>query len=346
MRSSSQGCWKRAAQVSAIVLSGFAGAASAQDAATKVWVPEAATAQAGAAATATEPDGWKLKLRFGSNASTNYNRDVVGSTNGSTIQLGLVLEGAANLKSGQHEWLNSIAIKYQQSRSPAIDNWQKSMDDLTLESTYLYHLASVPWIGPFGRLRLNTAMFPGYVTQGEPYVVLLDGQQIANHSAGAGFQTTGAFEPLTLRESIGFFAEPTKDPAFETGLKLGAGVQQLIVRQGYGVVDAGTAGQVTVTELQDVLEAGAEFEAGAKGQLNELVGYSVLANFLLPVVTTAETDLEGMDLLNSDIQAKVSAKLSTWGSLDYVASLKKQPLVADVWQIQNGLLFSAGVDLL
>ncbi|MCA9538175.1 MAG: hypothetical protein KC620_04775, partial [Myxococcales bacterium] len=58
------------------------------------------------------------------------------------------------------------------------------------------------------------------------------------------------------------------------------------------------------------------------------------------------TPLEGAELINAEVSAKVSAKITNWASLDYVFSARYLPLIVDEWQVQNGLLVSAAFNLL
>lgn len=324
---------------------------------TKVWVPEAlpptaAPADPAAAAPAEQaPDGWKLKLHLGGNTSFGHNSQVVGSVDGSTFQVGLVLESAANLKAGQHEWLNELQIHHQQTKTPALDVWQKSMDDLKFMSTYLYHLEAAPWVGPFARLKLETVIFPTSTTKAEDYDVINtedppEVTRYSHHSANAATRLASAFEPLTLRQSAGFFADPVKSEPANLGFKLGAGVQELVVRDGFALTKADEAGRIEITPLKDALEAGAEFEAAFAGALDKRLAYELLANFLYPFILSDDQGITGIERLNADIHGKFSVKLTDWGSLDLVAGAKRQPLVANQWQLSTGVLLNAGIDVL
>ena len=63
-------------------------------------------------------------------------------------------------------------------------------------------------------------------------------------------------------------------------------------------------------------------------------------------MATAQSDLDGIDLLNTELTAKISVKLAKWLSLDYVLSAKRVPLNLDDWQVQNSVLATAGFDIL
>lgn len=333
----------------------WAGSASAED--TKVWVPDAlptapasaAPAAEGAAAPAT-PDGWKLKLHLGGNTSFGQNSQVVGTADGATFQLGAVLEGSADLHAGNHEWQNSLVVHHQQSKTPQVKIWQKSMDDLKLMSTYLYHLPVLPWVGPFARLKLDTIIFPTATTKPEDYDVINTadpaGTVYSRHAGSEETKLSGAFEPLTLRESLGGFAEPVKSEPANLGFKLGAGVQETVVRDGFVIAKADDAGRLEITPLADTLEAGAEFETAFSGALDKRITYELVGNLLYPFILTDDQGVKGIERLNADLHGKLGIKLTDWGSLELVLGAKRQPLVANQWQLSSGLLLNAGVDLL
>ena len=321
---------------------------------TKLWVPEAVPsappAPAEGSAPAPEPDGWKLKLHLSGNTSFGQNKQVVGSVDGATFQVGLVLEGNADLKAGQHAWLNELAIHHQQTKSPALEVWQKSIDDLKLQTTYLYHLEAVPWVGPFARLKLDTVIFPSNVTKPEDYDVFeKDGPvtPVEHHTASARTQLADALNPMTLRESAGFFADPIASEPANLNLKLGAGVQELIVNSDTrALIKSDEVGKVEVDTLKSTVEAGAEFEAVFGGKQNKTLSYELLANLLYPFFISDDKGLTGIDRLNTDVHGKLSVKLTDWGSLDVTAGAKRQPLVAEQWQLSTGLMLSAGIDLI
>ncbi len=327
------------------------------------WVDPAAAA---AAPETPVPEGWAYKLKLGSNISFTHNDTVVGLDDGSYFQLGVLLDAAANLKRGQHSWTNTLAVKHQQSKSPTIDEFVKSADELALLSEYRYALKSIPWIGPFARFRLTTALFPSELIRAEDSQVRrLDAKgneeegampvDAMNADAGTFHETldaqkarelTAAFEPLVLRETAGFFADPVDSKAFKLSFSLGAGAQEVIAQDGYVVADDDGTAAIEIRQLQSYNEVGAEFEAKASGEFTTAVAWELSLNLLHPFVTTADTDLEGTELTNYEFGAKLSTKLSSWASLDYVFSAKRIPLIQEDFQVQNNLLLTAGFNIL
>ena len=124
---------------------------------------------------AKQKDGWKNKLDVGATGAANASSKVVGSVDGATYQIGLVLQAEAKLKAGQHAWNNELKLQHAQTRTPVIDQFVKSADVLDAASTWLYELESLRWVGPYVRLKLNTQVLEGYdVRPGEVNVAKTD----------------------------------------------------------------------------------------------------------------------------------------------------------------------------
>ena len=80
--------------------------------------------------------------------------------------------------------------------------------------------------------------------------------------------------------------------------------------------------------------------------LSDIVSWALLVNVLQPFYSSIDTGPKsGADLLQLDVQGKLSVKLNAWASLDYVLIVKRVPLVPDEVQVSNGLLFAAAFEL-
>ncbi len=282
-------------------------------------------------------DGWSFKLNVAGTGSVTHNDQVVGLEDGSTLQLGLVIDGAANLREGQHGWENTLAITHTQMRQPQIDEWVKSADTLTFRSIYRYYLPSMPWLGPFARYRLETAIFPGEAVFAAEKQVQRDGAvttddtgaEVADTTTETRLDLTGAFEPLVMRESAGLFADPIDSKALKLGFTLGGGAQHTLTRGGTVISDDGDTDQLEVTTLNDgtITEVGAELEATASGQAADNLTWSLGANILAPFFTEPDSGKDFADTINAEFGGKLSLRLAKWASLDYVFSAKRLPAV-------------------
>jgi hypothetical protein len=316
-----------------------AASALAQTAYMEKDVPAPATADT------SKPQGWTPKLKVGSTVSYGHSRKVVGSPDGSTFQLGALIEAAAEWRRGQHGWVNTLAINEAQSKTPLLDDFVKTIDTIEFKSLYLYHLASRPWLGPFARFRLQSSLLPSdFINVGAAPVTTSTGVTLDPQEST---QLTGSFEPLLLRESVGAFAIASDTEKLKLSFKLGPGAQETIVRDGFVLTDDGGTPAVELTPLADVTEIGVELETEGSGKLGEHVSWSLLINLLQPFFADPDpADKSGVDLLQIDVQGKLSIKLAAWASLDYILLVKRIPLVLDEVQITNGLLFAASFEMI
>ena len=174
---------------------------------------------------------------------------------------------------------------------------------------------------------------------GAPITTLLPAQEKT--------KITGAFEPITLRESLGAFARPVQKKAITARVTVGLGAQEIISRGGIALTDnADTVDRVELSTIPSSVQAGAEVQLDAQGAVSDTLSYTLLANTLYPFFVSTDTPLKGVELANVTIEGKVSVKLAKWASLDYVVSVKRVPLVVDAWQVQNGLLLSSSFQLI
>lgn len=316
-------------------------------------------------------DGWEYKLDLGFNFGFSKSGSVVGQPDGNTIQLGLVMDGSADLYSGGHEWHNTLSITHQQSQTPAIEDvFIKTQDNFELVSMWLYKLKALPWFGPFARARLQTQLFAGNVVLGEDALLEItnadgsrelpgglttetnaDGQTFSKLDAGTEFEVTKGFEPLTLRQSVGAFARALDSKTTVVTFTLGLGAQEIFTRDGYAVADAEDSPELEIKQLEDSNLLGAEAGMEATGTFRKEVTWSFTLNTLLPLVDNVDAlpngdPAEGTAKLHVDIGAKAGLKLAKWVSLNYALTAKLAPYIQEDWQVQNALVLSSSFNLL
>lgn len=294
---------------------------------------------------ATKPQGWMPKLKVGSNASYGHSHKVIGSPDGTTLQLGALIEGGADWRRGQHEWMNSLAINQSQTKNPLLDDFVKTLDTIEFKSLYLYHLRNHPWVGPFARFRLQSSLFNSYYVNTAQVNAVQAGGAPVTLAPQERLKLTGPFEPLLLRESVGAFAIASDTEKLKLTFKLGPGVQETLVRNGFVLADDAATPEIEFAPLGDVTEFGAEFELDSSGKLSDVGSWSLLINVLQPFIADPDPGKSGVDLLQLDVQGKLSLKLAAWASLDYILLVKRVPLVLDEIQVTNGLLFSASFEI-
>jgi hypothetical protein len=292
-------------------------------------------------------DGWSPGIAIGASFNLVDTRSVVGQMDGTTVNLGAVIDASLEFNSGMHEWRNGLLAAAGASRTPAIDEFIKTNDGLAFESIYLLHVLEI--FGPFARFGLNAQMFPGTDIRAGAvnYVVAnLDGSTDA--FTGRRLRLTDPFEPITLKESLGVFVQPIRDLHIELEGRAGLGAQETFAAGALAVSDDdATADIVEVKELDDNYAIGAEGVVNAWGFFDhdKRTSYTIGIGVLVPFVTSdlPEGDDRGLgDLVAVEGILGLNAKLFDWASLGYRLNVVRQPLLLDEWQISNTLLLTIG----
>jgi hypothetical protein len=113
------------------------------------------------------------------------------------------------------------------TKNPAIPEFIKNTDALQVESIYLYHLK--PWIGPFARFRLDTAMFAGTDVRPRPRTTR-SRRPGRDHNADLRSRLRGSVRhdqaaphgrlPAShAEESLGAFVQPYKSVPFNVEVR-------------------------------------------------------------------------------------------------------------------------------
>lgn len=295
-------------------------------------------------------EGWDLTLTIGATVNFNQNDAVIGQPDGSTWTLGGKLQFGADYFKGGHEVRNNLDVSNTWTRTPVVPEFVRSNDNVRLESIYYYHLDAISWLGPFARFQLQTSAFTGADVQPEEseYQITKLNGTVETVTADR-LKLTTPLEPLVLKESLGGFARPIAAKAASLEMRLGLGAQQIFAKGALAVGDDGDTPQIEVTELDDSIQAGAEFVATFGGEiLGKRLTYSTGVDVLVPFYNSGgEIDDRGpVDLANIDFYARASIKVVSWASLDYEFRALRQPLLLDEFQVQNNLLLTFGYTLL
>ncbi|HSI05636.1 MAG TPA: DUF3078 domain-containing protein, partial [Myxococcota bacterium] len=310
----------------------------------KATPPETTTTAAPDAPAPPPASPWKYTLGVGVNGAMTRSTNVVGAVDGTSAQVGAIVDGTANYVHEQHNWENLLKLTESFTRSPAIPSFLKSADELRLQSTYIYKLKAVPWLGPYARGLGTTSLFRGYEVRGADTTIIRNFSDGTSETllkpAGNKYGTTKPFEPTLLRESIGMFTNPIALPEFTLKTRLGAAMQHILTREGFAVSDDSATPEVEYKQLVDSTQAGAELGIEMLGKAAENLTYTASADFFYPLYESTDSPQDGLENLQTNIAAKLSVRLSKFFSLDYILSLKRIPIIVDEWQVQNGLLVS------
>ncbi|MBI5607472.1 MAG: hypothetical protein HY902_01175 [Deltaproteobacteria bacterium] len=288
-------------------------------------------------------------LSIGSTGSYGHSSSVVGAADGSTVAIGVVIDGLSEWVSGAFECANTLKIQHTQTRTPQLPVFFKSADFAEIVSTSIYRLQSVPWFGPYARFRINTQLFGSYVLKATDYEIKqtrLDGTSTATKlAAQTRYDLASGFNPLVFAETVGAFANPIEQKWMTIKAKLGVGAQHVRSTSGFAVASDDTkAGKMEIKEIQEASQMGGEAEVALAGDVTEGVAWKAKANVFLPAYSTAGKKT-GFDAMTSDLSFALGIKLAKWLSVDYTVTARRVPLVLDDWQIQNGIILTAGFKL-
>jgi hypothetical protein len=288
-------------------------------------------------------EGWDFLLTPSANLALSDNRSVVGQQEGLTMTLGAKLASGAFFRKKAHEWRATLDITELFSHTPSLEEFVKSTDIFKVESVYLFHL--LDWLGPFAKVNLDSALLEGFDIRPErvDYAISwLDGTPETR--SGFRLRLTDGFEPLTLKETAGFFAKPYESKALSVEGKLGFGGLHVFVDEGLTVKDDSGTPEIEVVELDGFTQAGGVIELAAFGELyDKKFTYRVGAEVMMPFINDLqEGDDRGIgELTNIEINATASFKVLEWLSIDYILRVVRLPQLLDEWQVQNNLLLTA-----
>ncbi|PKN55085.1 MAG: hypothetical protein CVU56_23150 [Deltaproteobacteria bacterium HGW-Deltaproteobacteria-14] len=292
-----------------------------------------------------KPEGWDPALTLSASVALSSNSNVVGQPDGASWTFGLNLLGRLDYLSGMHDWRNTLKIQEVVTRTPVLDAWVKTADQLFIESVYYLKLRDD--LGPFASLKLETPLFRGYDLRQTPvtYIDKADGTTIATDVDR--LRMTEALQPLALKESLGVFYRPIETKAIEVDIRAGFGAQEIFAEGGRVLADDSATPEIEISRLTDFVQAGAVIGVEGKGTLEGgRIVYSAHAEVMFPLINDDPTNRSVLDLTNFDLGAKISFKLFEWASLDYEIKAFRLPALVEEWQVQNNLLLSFSYSLI
>ncbi len=288
-------------------------------------------------------DGWDFLLTPGASVSLSDNRSVIGQPEGLTMVLGATIISAARYRKEHHEWRNALAITELFNRTPALDEFIKATDLVKFETIYLFHL--MDWLGPFAKANIDTILLEGFDIRSDATrwnITHSDGSTETRN--GFKLRLTDGFEPLTLKETAGFFAGLLDPKEMKVKGRLGFGGQHVFADGAWSISDNGDTPEIEVITLKSFNQAGGVLELSVGGELyQKKLVYKLNAEIMMPFLTELEAgdDRGIVDLTNIEFTASLSFKVFAWLSIDYLFRALRQPQLLDEFQIQNNLLLTA-----
>ena len=309
----------------------------AQSAAATEYVPGADTLKA---PPPDREDGWHPALTLGANLNLASNSNFVGEVDGFSLLVGANIIGELRLIDGKHDWKNTISLNETWAKTPVIDEFLKSNDLLDVES--LYRFFAWTWGGPYARLNLQTPLFSAQSVTAEPQTYVLEGQDpVANGVLTDRFDLANPFEPLTINESLGMFADPVTGPHLNVSLRAGFGGRHTFANGVRLITNDDDPTAVTFVELLDVHQAGLELFAGLDGKAaEERFSYHAGLAVLFPFLNNDKTNRGAAELTRIAFEAGLTTNVFTWMALSYQLRVINDPQLINKVQTQNSLLLT------
>lgn len=294
---------------------------------------------------ATSTHGWKKKLSIGLTGSLSQSSNVPGTNDGSTIQVGTIVDTSLERTRRIWSWLNTLKFQYAQSRTPLLDRFVKSQDQLDIGSIYFWKIYENK-AGIYSRVRASTSVSPGYLVKPTDSTISrkhIDGSTTTEPlSANQELSLTSYLEPLLIAEGVGLFANPTQTDGLTVRIRLGAGAQEAPNRNGFVLNDDPKTPAIEIRQLKTSNQVGAEAEISAEGKVNDKFSWKGKVGWFMPTWTSTKSFQTGFSALQTDANVGASYKLSKALSIDWQATAKKIPVVLDKWQLTNVLLITVG----
>lgn len=274
------------------------------------------------------------------------NDNVVGQTDGLSTLVGIGFVGGLDYIYKKHEVRNTLKLSEAFARTPVLDQFVKSDDVLDIESLYNYFF--IKWLGAFGRLNLETALFKSQQITAEPVayeVTDVNGDPVETTTTER-LALADSFQPLTLSESVGLFAEPVQKKQFNLSTRLGFGLRETWAQGVYVVTDdPDTEALVEVKDITNpdsgltIFQGGLEAFLGISGELQEKrITYDVGGTVLVPFINNDPLDRSASELTRLGVQANVGIGIFDWMSINYRLRMIRDPQLLDGLQVQNNLL--------
>jgi hypothetical protein len=286
---------------------------------------------------ADKAQGWSFNLKLAANLNVASNRDVVGQLDGNSVLFGANIMAAIGYLKGPHEWLNTASLVEAWSKTPAIKPMIKSNDQLDFQSIYNFFINE--YTGPFVRLALQTAILK--TERLSPTLITYEDADTGETLTRTRLRLSDSFQPFTINESVGWFAQPVHSARLNVIGRAGFGGRHTFAEGARAIADDKDTANTEFKVLKDVHQAGAELFAGVDGkELEGRVVYSVGATALFPLLNNDNTSRNIAKLTRVQLLASVGMGIFSWMSINYQLRVLRDVQLVDAVQIQNALLLS------
>lgn len=285
-------------------------------------------------------DGFVPQVVLGIDASLNHSLNVVGQPNQMNIAGDLFVEANlgyykdAHYFSSQIELVEGLSVLKPEDQDflPII----KTTDKLRVDAMYTYFVTD--WFGPYARVAVQTQLFPGDVLTSEDLTVIKKdaaGNVLAteNIKANNTYRVSDYFGVTTIEESIGANFRPVDSQFVTMYSRIGPKVKHRLFNNLFTDKDDSATPAKELLKQEDFNQYGVELNVTLTARLTGWVFYNM--DFEL---------FEDFELAeNPDItwDNTLTFRLLEWLSLNYTASLVREPRIVDETQFQQKVLLRA-----
>jgi hypothetical protein len=290
---------------------------------------------------------WNPSLAGTATVSLVSNSNVVGQVDGFSTLVGLGVVGGLDYVKDRHVLRNTLSISESLARTPVIDEFVKTNDVVQLEGLYNYFITKN--LGAFGRLAITTSAFPADDVRGVPTSWVEKprggGTPIPLEQNALRQRLASSFEPFTINESVGGFAEPVRRDKLALSLRLGVGGRHTFAEDVLLIDDDDATPEVELLGLANVHQFGLEGFAGALGKFDGgKISYKVGLSVLYPAINNDEFDRSAGSLTRVGFESAITFNAYEWMSVVYSLAVTRDPQLfpegEELTQVQNNLLLT------
>jgi hypothetical protein len=293
-------------------------------------------------------EDWNPSLAATATVSLVSNSNVVGQVDGLSTLFGLGLVGGLDYVKERHVLRNTLSISESFARTPVIDEFVKTNDVVKLEGLYNYFITK--HFGGFGRLAIETALFPADDVRGVPTSWVLKprnpGDPVMPLDQNSFRQRLAdPLSPLTISESAGVFVQPFDSEKLSLSLRGGVGGRHTLAKDVKVIDDDSATPEVELLRLANVHQLGLEAFAGAGGTLRDgKLTYKAGVSLLVPALNNDDADRSVTDLTRVALESSLTFNVFEWMSLVYTLNVTRDPQLFpagdEKTQVQTSLLLT------
>jgi hypothetical protein len=299
-----------------------------------------------AGAEAKDVQGWSPFLSVTSTVALTSNASVVGQVDGFSTLFGIGITGGSDYVEGPHLLRSTLSINESFARTPVVDDFIKTNDVVKLDGLYSYFVT--PNLGGYGRLGLQTSMFPADDIRGVPtsWVEKVSGGTPIPRATNAFRQRlAGALHPFTVNEAAGGFAELIHRTEINLSARVGIAGRHTLADGLLVADDDKTTPEIELIRLSNVHQLGVEAFAGANGKLDDgKATYRGGLSVLIPAINNDSANRSATALTRVALEGALTFNVYAWMSVVYNVAITRDPQLfpkdEEKVQIQNALLLT------